>query len=89
VQRVLDVEAAMISASPSLKEHIAELDKGILLKAADIARLTTSYGELGGVLKLEQFVNGLSASEWETFRGWWKKLSAENQDAILGVISQR
>jgi hypothetical protein len=35
------------------------------------------------------FCDALSPSEWETFQGWWKKLSLADQNTILAVVSQK
>ena len=81
----------MLAASKDadwLKESISELPKEVQLKAADVMRLSTSYGPNGGVLKAEQFLNSLSPSEFSTFQKWWRDLSRGDQDAILGAISK-
>jgi hypothetical protein len=89
--RVMQVEQTILGLSENaeaLRSHIATLPESIQLKAADHLRLTASHGPLGGVLKFEAFCDSLSPSEWETFQGWWRKLSRGDQDAILGAISR-
>jgi hypothetical protein len=91
VARVVAAENAILSLSDNptaLQNHIGTLPLDIQRKAADVMRLSASYGPLGGVFKFEQFCDSLSPSEWETFQGFWRKLSRGDQDAILAGISR-
>jgi hypothetical protein len=84
-------EAKILSLSENpaaLQAHVATLPQAIQLKAADVMRLSTGYGPSGGALKFGMFCDSLSPSEWETFKGWWQKLSRHDQDCILGAISR-
>ena len=84
------VEAAILNLSENpqaLQAHIATLPEAIQLKATDVMRLSTAYGPpgQGGALKLEQFINSLSPSEYQTFETWWRKFSRGDQDGYPGA----
>jgi hypothetical protein len=86
VARIQEAESTMLSLSAdpvALQTAINELPTAIQLKAADVLRLSTSYGQGGGALKVEQFLNSLSASEFESFKQWFNKLSRSDQDALI------
>ena len=86
--RVMEAEARMLALSPSLQGHIATLPNDIQLVAADHLRLSPAgFAKDAGARRFEQFCDALSPSQWETFSGWWRKLSRDEQDSILGAIS--
>jgi len=78
-----------LSENPeALRNHVAQLPEAIQLKAADVMRLSTPYGKIGGAMKFDQFCESLTESEWQTFEKWWRGLSRGDQDAILAGISK-
>ena len=57
-------------------------------EATDPPEAAVGSGRDAGVRCFEQFLDALSPSEFETFRGWWGKLSRGDQDAILAGVSR-
>jgi hypothetical protein len=87
VARVQAAESAMLALSPSLQTHIAALPNDIALIAADHLRLSPGLGKDAGAKRFEQFLNALSPDQFETFKGWFHKLTEAEQDTILGVVT--
>jgi hypothetical protein len=91
VVRVQEAESTMLSLSENpegLQAAIAELPKDIAMKAADVLRLSTGYGQSGGAVKVETFLTSLSDSEFESFRQWWSKLSESDQNALIYGVTR-
>ena len=91
MQRVLATEQSILVLSENpqaLQAAISELPKDIAMVAADHMRLTVGYGPAAGARRFEQFCDALPPSQWETFKGWWAKLSRGDQDAILAGIGR-
>jgi hypothetical protein len=91
VVRIQEAESTMLSLSENpagLQAAIAELPKDIAMKAADVLRLSTAYGQSGGAMKVEQFLNSLSESEFESFKQWFNKLSRSDQDALIYGVTR-
>jgi hypothetical protein len=91
VVRIHEAESTMLSLSENpagLQAAIAELPKDIAMKAADVLRLSTAYGQSGGAMKVEQFLNSLSESEFESFKQWFNKLSRSDQDALIYGVTR-
>jgi hypothetical protein len=91
VVRIQEAESTMLSLSDNpegLQAAINELPKDIAMKAADVMRLSTGYGQSGGAMKAEQFLNSLSESEFTTVKEWFSKLSKADQDAIIVGITR-
>jgi hypothetical protein len=60
----------LLSENPqALQTAASELPKDIVLKAVDHMRLSIGSGRDAGVRCFEQFLDALSPSEFETFRG--------------------
>jgi hypothetical protein len=76
VQRVMQVEQSILAASDNpeaLRNQIATLPDDIQRKAADHMRLSVGYGRDAGARRFEQFLDALWPSEFEIFRGWWRR----------------
>jgi hypothetical protein len=82
IAKVLAAEQSMLALAPSLGNQIASLPNDIQAVAADYLRLSPP-GFNREDKRFGSFVDALSESQFETFRGWFANLSADEQTSIL------
>ena len=85
VAKVQAAEQSMLAMAPTLAGQIEKLPQDIAVLAADFMRLTPAgFGREDK--RFSGFLDALSESQFETFRGWFANLSADEQGALLDTV---
>jgi hypothetical protein len=85
IAKVLAAEQSMLAKAPTLQTQISSLPNDIQTVAADYLRLSPAgFGREDK--RFAGFLDALSESQFEKFRGWFANLSADEQNAILDTV---